>query len=102
VWCEKKGLGIIGRKDRQFISGGENIQPEEIERAILKLPGVEEVVVLPQPSAEFGQRPVAWVKGTLNLQKATGCLQELLPKYKIPVEWHFTEDLPRTKKLTAL
>ena len=31
-------LHIVGRKDRCFISGGENVHPEEIERALCALP----------------------------------------------------------------
>ncbi len=55
-------LTVTGRKDNLFISGGENIQPEEIEAQIRNIPGVEEVVVVPIPDPEFGQRPVAIIK----------------------------------------
>src|SRR3990167_8862202 len=34
------GLEILGRKDRMIISGGENINPEEIEKALLSHPEV--------------------------------------------------------------
>ncbi|MEM8727999.1 MAG: AMP-binding protein [Chlamydiota bacterium] len=34
TYSQKLGLRIRKRKDRLFISGGENIQPEEIERAL--------------------------------------------------------------------
>lgn len=54
-------LFVLGRRDSQFISGGENIWPEEIERALLQVPEVEQCVVVPVPDATFGQRPVAFV-----------------------------------------
>ena len=34
-FSKKHGYRILGRKDRMFISGGENIYPEEIEKALL-------------------------------------------------------------------
>ena len=39
----------IGRQKRNFVSGIENIYPEEIENLLLKLPEVREVVVTPIP-----------------------------------------------------
>ena len=55
-------LYVTGRKDLMFVSGGENIFPEEIERALLATDGVECCVVVPVPHAEFGQRPVVFVR----------------------------------------
>ena len=54
-------LEIIGRKDWQFISGGENIQPEEIEAALLAIPGIRQATVLPITDPEFGERPIAFI-----------------------------------------
>lgn len=55
-------LVITGRSDNLFISGGENIQPEEIEQHLLHHPMVEQAIVVPVDDAEFGQRPVALIK----------------------------------------
>lgn len=46
---------IIGRKDRQFVSGGENINPEIIEKALLSLDSLQKVKVIPMDHPEFGQ-----------------------------------------------
>ena len=76
-------LFVLGRKDTQFISGGENIRPEEIEQAILTLPEVEQCVVVPVPDATYGQRPAAFVKGAASraaMMDALGCLE----KFKHP------------------
>ncbi len=62
---ESGELVVEGRIDNMFISGGENIYPEAIERAMIQLLGVEQVVVVAKPDVEFGQRPVAFVAGTL-------------------------------------
>jgi o-succinylbenzoate---CoA ligase len=55
-------LTVLGRKDSMFISGGENIHPEEIEKALTAIKGIEEAVVIPAPDAEYGMRPVAWIE----------------------------------------
>ncbi|HWR01465.1 MAG TPA: o-succinylbenzoate--CoA ligase [Chlorobaculum sp.] len=54
-------LTVLGRKDSMFVSGGENIHPEEIEKALTSIPGIEAAVVVPAPDREYGMRPVAWI-----------------------------------------
>src|SRR4029077_16530151 len=82
-------LEIIGRKDRQFISGGENIQPEEIEQALCALPGIRNAIVLPIPDAEFGERPVAFIDDETKshtLDSIKEALRSQLPSFKHPVK----------------
>ncbi|WP_413700679.1 AMP-binding protein [Psychromonas sp. KJ10-10] len=67
----KKEIKIIGRKDRQFISGGENIQPEEIEKVLLTFPGLSQAYVLPIQDALYGQRPIAFIKWKAEEQPET-------------------------------
>jgi o-succinylbenzoate---CoA ligase len=84
-------LGVMGRKDNLFVSGGENIQPEEIEEALSNLEGVEEAVVVPIPDPEFGTRPVAFVRmpdATVEGEMLTRALEAVLPRFKIPVAFH--------------
>jgi O-succinylbenzoic acid--CoA ligase len=93
-----KGLKIIGRKDWQFISGGENIQPEEIERELLSLPGILEAIVVPIPDPEFGHRPVACIRcadPSFDLRQMRNVLLSKLPKYKIPISLHIFDELPK-------
>jgi len=54
-------LVVVGRRDDRFVSGGENVQPEAVEAALLALPGVARAVVVPVADAEFGARPAAFV-----------------------------------------
>ena len=67
-------LRVGGRVDNLFISGGENVQPEEIEEALCRLEGVDEAVVVPVPDEEFGARPVAFVRS--GRQEAGGIWPE--------------------------
>lgn len=83
-------LRVHGRKDHLFISGGENIQPEEIELAMAALEGIDQVVVVPRADAEFGQRPVAFVHtrdGRLQPEAWSRALAAVLPRFKIPVAY---------------
>ena len=73
-----------------FISGGENIQPEEIEKVLLSIPGVIEAVVVPKEDVEFGHRPVAFIKHDSGIsadQIIKHCAQSL-PKFKIPTVFY--------------
>jgi O-succinylbenzoic acid--CoA ligase len=83
-------LTVRGRKDFMFISGGENIHPEEIESAIARLGEVEQSLVVPVDDAEFGQRPVAFLRGFGALPPPatlSARVGEWLPRFKIPVAY---------------
>ena len=84
-------LRVLGRVDNLFVSGGENIQPEEVEEVLSGLEGVEETVVVPVPDPEFGDRPVAFVRtagGTVDGETLAHALEKVLPGFKIPVQFH--------------
>lgn len=85
---EQGNLCVAGRKDNLIISGGENVQPEEIEKCLCKLPGVLQAVVVPVDDAEFGARLAAFVrtddKTHLLPSALSAHLARFLPKYKIP------------------
>ena len=81
-------LHVTGRRDNMFVSGGENIQPEEIERRLCALEGVEEAMVVAVDDEEWGQRPVAYVRMASGALPEAGRLAEelrdVLPGYMIP------------------
>jgi O-succinylbenzoic acid--CoA ligase len=77
-------LHFMGRRDAMFVSGGENIHPEEIERALLKLDGVQRALVLPMADPEFGEVAVALVDSLKSPPHLTECLRRVLPRHKIP------------------
>ncbi len=54
-------LYVTGRKDNMFVSGGENVQPESIERVLASLDGISEAVVVPVDDDRYGARPFAFV-----------------------------------------
>lgn len=76
---------ILGRKDHLIISGGENIQPEEIEQAVLECNLAKEVICVAKPCPIYGQRPALFVKPFISLQKVHTTLAPLLPRFKLPI-----------------
>jgi O-succinylbenzoic acid--CoA ligase len=93
-------LVVTGRKDNLFISGGENIQPEEIERLLGTVEGVGRAVVVPVKDDEFGCRPVAFVEMRSEadavplelVEKVNARLAAVLPRYKLPVAYYPLSD----------
>jgi O-succinylbenzoic acid--CoA ligase len=82
-------LRVGGRIDNLFISGGENVQPEEIEEALCRLAGIGEAVVVPVPDEEFGTRPVAFVRMDVGEPgDLARKLEPVLPRFKIPIAFH--------------
>ncbi len=89
---EHGSLHVTGRKDNMFISGGENIHPEEIESALLNIEGVREAIVVPITDPEFGSRPVAFVLcegvppfNEVSIRKKLD--ETSLPKFKFPTRF---------------
>ncbi|MCF7797063.1 MAG: o-succinylbenzoate--CoA ligase [Lentisphaeria bacterium] len=105
-----KQLQVTGRLDNQFISGGENIQPEMIERALVEVAGIESAVVVPVPDAVFQLRPFAFYTSDRPVKKEVirDALRQVLPGYMIPVDYTVLPKAlqsglkPSRKKLTAL
>lgn len=81
-------LHVTGRKDNMFISGGENIYPEEIEALLQECEGVIDAIVVPINSEQWGKRPVAFVRlqssADPSLVNLRDQLVARLPKFKIP------------------
>lgn len=95
-------LFILGRFDNMFISGGENIQPEEIEAIILKDPTVRQAFVLPIEDQKFGQRPVAlldFVEGfsPQKVEQLRNVLQQRIEKFKWPIAYYPLQQIMLTQ-----
>ena len=85
-WDQDGNLKITGRQDLVFISGGENINPNEIEKAMTETGLVLEAVVVPVDNTEYGQVPwaFAFTEKELDQDQIKAALKKILPSYKIP------------------
>jgi O-succinylbenzoic acid--CoA ligase len=96
-------LSVRGRLDNRFISGGEKIYPEEIERVLLELPEVAQALVVAVPHPEYGHRPVAIVRCDPGEAPSAGELRAYLrgriEAFKVPDRFYrWPEDMPTSMK----
>ena len=80
-------LHIVGRSDRLIVSGGEKIDPQEVEQAIMHTGAVEQVLVIGWPDSEWGQKLVAFYVPDVVVSHEGKWEEELradLVNYKIP------------------
>jgi acyl-CoA synthetase (AMP-forming)/AMP-acid ligase II len=92
-------LFVVGRDDEMIVSGGENVYPIEVERALAEHPDVAEAAVIGVDDEEYGQRLAAFVV----LEKGTHCTAEALKahvrqnlaNYKVPRDVSVVPELPR-------
>lgn len=82
-------LTIIGRMDNLFFSGGEGIQPEEVERVLAEHPRIRQLFIVPVDDAEFGQRPVAVLDAEpeLDINELAAWARARLAGFQQPVRW---------------
>lgn len=76
----------LGRSDRMLISGGENIQPEEIETVLLQHPDITRAAVIGVPHPKYGERPIAFIEceNFEHVKKSLENLLNPLPKFMRP------------------
>ena len=93
-------LYVRGRSDDVIVSGGENVDPLEVEAALVALPGVQAACVFGTPSARFGQVVTAvLVTGDRALGQASHLaelLADRLARHKLPRRALITDSLPLT------
>ncbi len=92
-------LFVDGRDDEMIVSGGENVFPREVEDAIARLEGIDEVAAIGVGDADFGQRLKAFVVvsqgASISEQDVKAHVKANLARYKVPREVVFVDELPR-------
>jgi O-succinylbenzoic acid--CoA ligase len=92
-------LHVEGRRGEMIVTGGENVWPEQVERALAGMAGVADVAVAGVPDPEWGQRVVAWIvpAGTPpTLDAARRHVAATLPRFAAPKELRVVAEIPRT------
>lgn len=93
-------LHLADRRHDLIISGGANVYPSEVEQVISGLAGVEDVVVVGVPDAEWGQRVHAVVElsegASISEADLDRLCREHLAPHKRPKEFEFVDRLPRS------
>jgi fatty-acyl-CoA synthase len=93
-------LFVVGRDDEMIVSGGENVYPIEVEKALMAHEDVAEASVIGVDDEQFGQRLAAFVvlkdgaPATPDLLKHH--VRENLANYKVPRDITILDELPRS------
>lgn len=99
-WLNNEGyLYLSARRTDLIISGGENINPYEVEDALKELDYISDAVVFGEESEEWGHIVSAAViiNDTSDESKIKKDLKEKISSYKIPKKFYFMKELPRNE-----
>jgi acyl-CoA synthetase (AMP-forming)/AMP-acid ligase II len=93
-------LYILGRIDDLINVSGQKVYPQEIERVVKVLSGIEDVIAVPMKHELFGEVVKLFVKKSkeskiLKTDILAHCIKNL-ERYKVPAKIEFVEDFPRT------
>ena len=91
---------FLGRVDDLINISGEKVYPQEIERVVKVLTGIDDVVASPMKHDVFGEVIKLFVKKSAesDISKTdilTHCIKNL-ERFKVPAKIEFVEDFPRT------
>jgi len=108
-WLRTRDLGafdaagrlvILGRADDVIISGGENVHPREVERALESHPWVAEACAFGLPDAQWGEVVAAQVRVAhgreLDLEALRQHARAALAGFKLPRRLEVVADFPRS------
>jgi acyl-CoA synthetase (AMP-forming)/AMP-acid ligase II len=95
---EQGNLTITDRLKDMYISGGFNVYPAEVEQALMRLEGVNDVAVVGVPDermGEVGKAVVVRRDESLTEDTVIAFAKERLANFKVPRQVEFTDVLPR-------
>jgi O-succinylbenzoic acid--CoA ligase len=83
---ERGGLHVLGRMDRLINTGGEKVDPAEVEQALLQIEAIEAAQVVGEPDEEWGEVVVAYLQSqsSLDTENIRQRLKEVLSPHKVP------------------
>ncbi|MGD8561947.1 MAG: long-chain fatty acid--CoA ligase [Desulfarculaceae bacterium] len=91
---------LVDRAKDMYISGGENVYPAEVERALRAHPQVEEAAVIGMSHEKWGEVGHAYVicsnGASLGEEELITYCQSCMASYKVPKKVTFCKDFPRT------
>ncbi|KAL1820474.1 hypothetical protein ACET3Z_015343 [Daucus carota] len=100
VLMRTEKLGFVDRSKDVIISGGENLSSVEVESVLYLHPAVNEAAVVARPDEFWGETPCAFVSLNAGMRANENEIikfcREKLPKYMVPKNVVFKEELPKT------
>jgi acyl-CoA synthetase (AMP-forming)/AMP-acid ligase II len=91
------GVFVFGRESEVIISGGENVDPTEVEHALFACGGVEAACVFGISDPDFGERVVVALEpgSSFDERALFAALDQRLASFKKPRAVCVFEELPR-------
>ena len=92
-------IRIVDRKKDMILVSGFNVYPNEIEDVLTSMPGISEAAVVGVPSEKTGEAIKAFVvldDKMLTPEKIIAYCRQNLTAYKIPKQFEFCDDLPKS------
>ncbi len=93
---------VVGRQSDMIIRSGVNIAPAEVESALLAHPSIADAAVVGVPDPRSGEAVRAYVVAERGVTPAEDDIRRVLAgelaAYKIPQEFLFVDELPRTER----
>jgi fatty-acyl-CoA synthase len=93
-------LRFVGRYKDMLKTGGENVDPMEVEGYLLQHPGVRQVAVVGYPDPRLTEVGVAFVRrapgASVTAEEIIASCRGRIASFKIPHHVIFTDDLPLT------
>jgi O-succinylbenzoic acid--CoA ligase len=94
-------LYVVNRRSDLIVTGGENVNPVEVENIILSFPKVKEVCVFGIDDVKWGQKIAAAVvkkpDQTFEADELKHFLRDKIAAFKIPKEIFIVDELPKTE-----
>ncbi|TIC83914.1 fatty acid--CoA ligase [Nocardioides sp. GY 10113] len=88
-------LRITDRLKDMYICGGFNVYPAEVEQALLRLDGVDDVAVVGVPDERMGEVGKAYVVGSATPEAVIAFAKDRLANFKVPRSVAKVDALPR-------
>lgn len=91
VWIDGRASDVINR-------GGNKIHPDGVEEVLRLSPSVDDAAVVGAPDPRLGEVPVAFLVGrpVPDVELEALCREHLVA-YKVPVAFHWIDELPRNE-----
>jgi long-chain acyl-CoA synthetase len=91
VWIEGRLGDMINR-------GGNKVHPQQVEEILRSDPAVDDVAVVGVPDDRLGEVPVAYLVGReASAADLDALCRANLAPYKVPVAFHWIDELPRNE-----
>jgi len=106
IMDEEGYLRIVGRKKDMILAGGYNIFPDEIDRVLMSHPNVVEACTIGIPDEKRGETVKSFVQldptSSVSAEELTEFCREHMARYKVPKQWEFRDELPKSSMMKLL